>query len=395
MINYLIPLLFMILLSCTTRTTVSDIKVSNEPLKEEASIDRTTSNKTVEDVILFEPDSTLLNDKGIYGVELSLNKVSNSFDLNSDGKNETITYLNNSETKEHIIKINDQEFKVKDYESWGNKGLFILDINKKDGFLEVLFYQHFDESEDPGRENYILTYQNNQLVSSTISGTDYNAGSLTILGNDTVDMYLSSCPNYENDYFILTEGKLKKVKSKSIPNPDFPDGSCPACFIAGTKVKTGGNQHQEIQDLKKGDVVLTYNMNTKKVETTVIESMIKVDHDELIVLYVANELMTSDNITYDSVVVTYDHPFYTQNKGWCSFSPAKTMKNYSGYNEVKQYADGDKIVVFENGLLSSKVIVGHQFIKNKQATYTISKLKKGNNFFANGLLVGVEEIKVK
>lgn len=357
------------------------------------------TEKVVETTTLVHPefvaDSSLMKEEGVFGVTVGFEVSTLDYDLDGDGENDKVSYSYDSVNSQHIISINDKLYKQKDYKSWGDKSLMIIDINKNDDFLEVLFYQHFDDDEDPARENIIITYHDDKIKASVLSGSDYNAGTLSIKGDDTVNLYLSSCPNYDNDYFSLKNGKLEKVKSSSVPNPDFPNGECPACFIGSSKVATGVNQYQKIENLKEGNAILTYNFENNKTEITTIEEIITVKHEKMVVLYFAAEIMRTDNFGYDSIVTTYDHPFFVEGKGWSSFTPKVTSLNYTNYREVSKYAINDKFKFIHEGKVINKVLIEIGFMNKNQKTYTISKLKKGDNFLVNGAIVGVEEIKTR
>ena len=92
---------------------------------------------------------------------------------------------------------------------------------------------------------------------------------------------------------------------------------------------------------------------------------------------------------HDTITSTTDHPYYVYNKGWCSFKPNSTLMNYSNYDKVNKISNGDHFIL-NNGKRSQ--LLGHSYINQEKQTYTITKLEKGNTFYVNGILVGVEEI---
>jgi hypothetical protein len=158
-----------------------------------------------------------------------------------------------------------------------------------------------------------------------------------------------------------------------------------ACLAANTKVLINESKSTTINLLKKGDKILTYDLLKKVVEETEIERVDSVYHKNLVKLIFSN----------DTITCTKDHPFYIENKGWCSLEPQKTLNNYSNYPKVYKFNKNDWFI-FKNG----KDIIVNKLIdivdlKNDygQMTYTITKLKKGNTYFANGILTGVEYFK--
>lgn len=380
----LIALLILLMCKCSPKPHISGGFSPDEETTKEEIIQRT----------ILTPDIKLMETIGIYGLEVDLTKTTaHTIDLDSDGVVDTIQYSNSMNT--HHIKINGIQTNIKDYKSWIEKKLYIVDIDKTDNSIEVLFCQHFEDEEDPGQENTFLTLANNRVKKSTLFGTDYNAGTVIIKGDDTVNLYLSSCPNFNNDYYTLEDGELKKVKEISIPNPEYPNGGCPACFIGSTKVLLSNNKEKVIQDLRVGDVVLTFNFNSKKIEEAVVEEIIRIEHNETIWLYFHEYYDYPFPANYDSLVTTSDHPIYVAKKGWCSFSPSITSSNYKGYPQVAKYQEMDNFLFYEEGKIIEKVNIGHGFLNGKETMYTISKLKGGNNFFANGVLVGIEDLKRK
>jgi uracil-DNA glycosylase family 4 len=84
------------------------------------------------------------------------------------------------------------------------------------------------------------------------------------------------------------------------------------CFPAGTKIITcqgsGGNWlTRNIEDIGAGDVVLTYNTETKKKE---IERVVKASNRDASDL--VNVSLNNDN----SIISTSKHPYYVVGKGW-------------------------------------------------------------------------------
>ncbi|EHQ04627.1 Hedgehog/intein hint domain protein [Leptonema illini DSM 21528] len=78
------------------------------------------------------------------------------------------------------------------------------------------------------------------------------------------------------------------------------------CFVAGTKVKTPSG-YRNIEDIRAGDKVLSYNETTKRIEVqTVKQTFIrKTDRIYTLVYDTGTKLQT-----------TATHPFYIEGKGW-------------------------------------------------------------------------------
>ncbi len=92
------------------------------------------------------------------------------------------------------------------------------------------------------------------------------------------------------------------------------------------------------------------------------------------------------------ITSTDDHP-YLSDKGWVSCKPLGT-KQYIGYESVKEMKKGDKIYfIGENGKSDLKEVKEIKKVDKKEMCYTITKLENGDNFIAEGAVVGVEELK--
>ena len=78
-----------------------------------------------------------------------------------------------------------------------------------------------------------------------------------------------------------------------------------SCFAAGTLITTN-NCYENIEDIKVGDIVLSYNEKTKKNEfSEVLQTMIHFVHEKIYSLFVKN----------DKLVVTGNHKFLITHKG--------------------------------------------------------------------------------
>ena len=68
--------------------------------------------------------------------------------------------------------------------------------------------------------------------------------------------------------------------------------------------------------------------------------------------------------------------------------PSKSV-NYKGFEQICRIKVGDKFIT-GSGMLT---LVSTSVSPESRTTYTITKLSDGNSFYANDLLVGVEEMK--
>ena len=156
------------------------------------------------------------------------------------------------------------------------------------------------------------------------------------------------------------------------------DGLDVHCFAKGTKIQLPDNSTKNIEDLKVGDLVAYMDFDTKMIKSAKIEKTEKVIHHGLVTYRFESGL---------TITATQDHPFIIDEKGWSSLKPDKS-KQYKGFENINNIKIGDFFIT-ANGTVK---LVSIDFLEGEQETYTISKLSSGDNFIANGLIVGVEEL---
>tara|TARA_B110000467_G_C18316590_1_gene481929 strand:- start:248 stop:1669 length:1422 start_codon:yes stop_codon:yes gene_type:complete len=156
--------------------------------------------------------------------------------------------------------------------------------------------------------------------------------------------------------------------------------SCAACFDEDSKILINEKDVIPIKDLQVGSVVLSYDIDTKKYNESTVLEIIKVQHNNLVELY----------FNHDTIISTNDHPYYVVGKKWSSFNPTFTEFNYLNYDKVHKIEAGDMFVLSNGEYVK---LLGFSILDDSRETYTITKLDKGNTFFINGILVGVESIR--
>ena len=156
------------------------------------------------------------------------------------------------------------------------------------------------------------------------------------------------------------------------------DGIDVHCFAKGTKVMMADNSTKSIEDLKIGDFTTYLDFETNQLKPTKIEKLEKVVHGNLVkYIFESGAEITSTQV----------HPFRVRNKGWASLNPEKSII-YEGFVNIHKIQTGDCFIT-ANGC---DKLVSIEYLKGKEDTYTISKLSDGDNFFANGFVVGVEKL---
>ncbi|RKD91658.1 NADase-type glycan-binding domain-containing protein [Mangrovibacterium diazotrophicum] len=177
---------------------------------------------------------------------------------------------------------------------------------------------------------------------------------------------------------ILEVYKGTKYSDVVVSEINF-DGLDVHCLAKGTKVQLADGSLKNIEDLRTGELVAYFDQESNQVKSAKIEQLEKVIHHGLVKYKFESGL---------EITATQDHPFLVLQKGWASLTPDKSAQ-YVGFDNIKKVKVGD---LFLTANETEKLILV-DFSKGEQETYTISKLSSGDNFIANGLIVGVEELK--
>lgn len=158
----------------------------------------------------------------------------------------------------------------------------------------------------------------------------------------------------------------------------FFDGLDVHCFAKGTQILMADNTTRNIEDLKIGDRIYYLDFATQKLKPATIEKLESVTHHGLVTYQFESGL---------TITSTQDHPYQLLHKGWASLQPSHSAQ-YNGFEAVQKIEVGDLFMTS----LGAERLIAITHLEGHQPTFTISKLSVGNNFIANGLVVGVEEL---
>ncbi|BAX81677.1 NADase-type glycan-binding domain-containing protein [Labilibaculum antarcticum] len=197
--------------------------------------------------------------------------------------------------------------------------------------------------------------------------------------NDRKDWdVLKTKPDWTLKFEILDVYKGLKYDDVAVSEIYF-DGLDVHCFTKGTKIQLADKSSKNIEDLEVGDLVAYMDFDNKTIKSAKIEKTEKVVHHGLVTYRFESGL---------EITATQDHPFRIENKGWASLKPDNSAQ-YKGFENINKISIGDFFLA-ANG---TDKLISIDFLEGEQETYTISKLSSGDNFIANGLIVGVEELK--
>jgi len=146
------------------------------------------------------------------------------------------------------------------------------------------------------------------------------------------------------------------------------EGGGDSCFPAGTQISLPDGDSVNIEEVKVGDVVRSYDVKTNSfVEAKVLEleSPIREGYYE---------------INGDLLRVTNEHPLYTK-KGWASIVPEVTYED-TKLRPIAQLEIGAEVFT-EDGWVEVESI---EYVEGELRTYNLKTVDKYNAFFADGVL---------
>ena len=149
----------------------------------------------------------------------------------------------------------------------------------------------------------------------------------------------------------------------------------PFCFIAGTQISLANGDIKNIEDVVKGDEVLSFNEETKEIESNKVFETHQPIHNDLV------KYTLSDGTIITS---TFDHPFYVNELELASYLPSKTNALYDIDKEVQQIKLGDVLKKVDDSIVTIENIEVQEEVDTK--TYLL-RVNNNNNFYANQILV--------
>ncbi|WP_299180692.1 hypothetical protein [uncultured Aquimarina sp.] len=200
------------------------------------------------------------------------------------------------------------------------------------------------------------------------------------IGNADRDNYeeLAKLPDWTMKFEILEVYPGEKYEDTVISEIYF-DGIDVHCFAKGTLITMADHTQKSIELLALGDEVLSYNQQTQQQLTATIKELANPIHDNLITISLEDGT---------SITCTIDHPLMSATGDWLSYDPQKTKADYI-YNSVGKLEVGAMVLGVDKDLKIVAITTNDKM----QPTYTIVRLDKGNTFYANGILVGTEELR--
>lgn len=198
------------------------------------------------------------------------------------------------------------------------------------------------------------------------------------IGNENRDDWelLEKQPAWTMKFEIMEVYKGDRFEDCAISELFF-DGIDVHCLGAGTAITMADGSNQLIEQIRKGDWVMSYDIQSGKMVPARVTSLISKTHRSLV------KLVFTDR----EILTTTDHPFFTASGEWMSVNPSRSNIYYLQSEKVNALKAGEKI--FVPGTKRHATLLGIRKIAGPLPTYTL-ELEKGDSFIANGMLVKTE-----
>ena len=161
----------------------------------------------------------------------------------------------------------------------------------------------------------------------------------------------------EETFYSLDVEDIDTYFTSEILVHNIPPGKC---FTGDTMITLSDGTYENIQKIKPGTEIKTYNEETGKLQNSVVGEITKIRHDNLV------KYKFSDNT---EIKATDDHPFYVGG-------------DYKAPLEI-----GDEVL---NDELNKINVVNVEKLDLHEITYNIDNTNNGKNYFANRVLVSDE-----
>ena len=146
------------------------------------------------------------------------------------------------------------------------------------------------------------------------------------------------------------------------------------CFVEGTPILMEDGTYVNIESVKVGDRVLSFNFGKNESESSTVLDIFSKKINK-VVKYVFE--------SGKELVATIDHPIYVVNKGWSSYSEELSNTLYSLESPVKKIEVGDEIKLFNE----TQILTNYEILEGEYTVYNLSEVETHHNYFANDVLV--------
>lgn len=148
------------------------------------------------------------------------------------------------------------------------------------------------------------------------------------------------------------------------------------CFIAGTEIEMIDGEIKKIENVEIGDVVLTFNEETKEQQYNKVTNVYSPNHNDLVKYSFSNGV---------ELTSTFDHPFYVNGLNLASYKPDETNEKYKLEKSVVQIKKGDIVNLSNSETTVIEEIV--ELLESEPRKTFIITVENNHNFYANKVLV--------
>jgi hypothetical protein len=159
------------------------------------------------------------------------------------------------------------------------------------------------------------------------------------------------------------------------------------CLAGESLITMADHSTKRIDQIQKGDVIMTYHPEKKEVNTFIVRHMLEVMHERISVLHFEND---------EKLRITPDHPVFSFDTGWVASDPA-AANDYYHFQNIQILQPGDSVAYRAKSTqeFQTKRIKKIAYLEETTTTYALSGLPDGWGFFANGVLVAGGSINYK
>jgi len=147
------------------------------------------------------------------------------------------------------------------------------------------------------------------------------------------------------------------------------------CFGEDTKISTEYGL-KDIKDVNIGDLVWSYNFEINEKELKKVTQIVAPMHDNIVHIILSNDT---------TIILTTDHPLYTNDGTLVSYNPSETNEWYEDGN-VGALTIGTKLKTIDGDI----EVISIETSNNNIQTYTLF-VKDNKNFYANDVLAFDEQ----
>lgn len=237
---------------------------------------------------------------------------------------------------------------------------------------------------------YSFVSSGSEIMGMNVQFANYTAGNVNILATQNTQRTITSIVNgtvspgiaeiYWDQSGLLPSSGNFPIALRFNDGGAIVDGGggggggC--CFTNDTLITMADLSTKEINKIKVGDEILSYNPDTQQHETNEVDEVI-IRVNRVMYKYVLE--------SGKEIRASQDHPFFVVGKGYCSMNPQMTMNGYKSLTGVQLVSVGDKFVDKDGNEIEVMQI---NAIDHFDTVYTINnKHKSSPNFYADGVLV--------